>query len=95
MKPSVRIVADGLVGHQARVDLLNEEGEVIDWLRGVTRVDLTLDVNEVNKATLHLIAVNAETDAQIENLVVNVLPPERARSFVRELARSVGLQVID
>lgn len=46
MNADVRIVTDGPCAHNARVELLDEDGNVRGTLGGVSRAEVVLDVGD-------------------------------------------------
>lgn len=90
----IRVTSDGLASHKGAVHVVDDDGNET-FIPSVSEVELKMKVGDINKATLHVFAYSVETDAILDDLVVEVLPPERGREVVRRLAAKVGLRLVE
>lgn len=70
-KPRIRIVNEGVMGHETHV--YDENGTEIT--SAITQIDLTLSAAEPNRAVLHMLKVGVELDAIVDEVKARTLPP--------------------
>jgi hypothetical protein len=77
VNPKIRVKTNGMTGRHGQVFYVDENGVETELSGCVQRVDLSIDVNEINSATIRMVMVDSETEAFVDEVLVNVLPPTR------------------
>ncbi len=73
----IRIEAADVISHNCRVIYIAKDGTETDISSCVQRVEFVADVNHVNTAKLHVIMVDAYTEAELEDIVVRHVKREK------------------
>lgn len=84
-RPRIRIEADQVVGNHARVFHVGDDGAETELRRCVTGVHLDIQVGDANRATVELVLVGADAVAQVDDVLLKVLPPERIPDVIARL----------
>lgn len=82
---TIRIVAGGVFGHQTRVIFTDSEGEETDISNVCKAVSFDIRVGEINRATVELVKVEGEVEAELVDLVVERVKPRWWRHRLRDV----------
>ncbi len=65
MNSKIRVVTNGLMGHNVRVYFIQEDGSQVDISAHVRGVDLSIHVGETNRARLDVLVDEVEVEAEV------------------------------
>ena len=85
-KQKIRVESvDSESGARSQVFLVREDGEEVDISKITHGVDIQIRVGEVNKATCYMYYPYGRFDAELEEVVLDVIPVERIPEVIRKL----------
>lgn len=86
----IRVEAKGPKGENSTVTLIREDGEEIDISSLTYAVDVSLQVGQPNRVTCHCYSTAGSFEGELENVILDVIPPERIPDVVHRLTQKYG-----
>lgn len=89
-KQSIRVETSGSqIGDGCKVFLVQEEGDDIDISNITYGVDVSIRVGEPNRVTCHMYYPYGEFEGELEDVVLDVIPPTRIPEVIHRLIKKV------
>ena len=83
----IRVNAVGEMGHRSKVTYIDDDGTETDISSCMTGVDVSIRVGDVNRVTCHAIMDMGTFEGIVDNVVLNVIPPDRIPDVIEALKK--------
>lgn len=81
----IRVKTVGDMGYRTEVVYVDDEGNETDISQACTGVDISIRVTDVNRVTCHAIMDMGTFEGELNDVVLNIIPPDRIPDVIERL----------
>lgn len=86
----IRVVASGVTGMDSSVYFVDGDGVETEISAAVQKVVLTVDVLEVNRATVHCTLASIEANAELDRFIIGAIPSHQLPGLIADLQQRLA-----
>ena len=83
----IRVNTVGDMGYRTEVIYVDDEGNETDISQACTGVDVSIRCTDVNRVTCHAIMDMGTFEGELDNVVLNIIPPSRIPDVIESLKK--------